>query len=272
MKLAFKKIMLSAAALSLIAALGRGAQGGTPVAPQQQPQSGNAAGAAILQRACSNCHGADAIANYHYESPDGYSDIVNSMIAAGAQMTAEEVPVLVNYLFATYGKKPQGGSAGAAPAAAEDPGKAILEAGCTSCHGLEPLANHVYDTKEPYETLIRNMVAYGAPVTDAQVGPLAEYMLKTYGKKPAAAAAPAAGNAPAAAAAPAAPASAAAGKAILEAGCTSCHGLEGLANHVYTTKEPYESLVRNMIAYGAPVTDAQVPVLVDYMFATYGKK
>lgn len=267
MKSVLGKLTFCAALLSLPAALLM-AQGSTQGGGQQQP-AGNGGGAAILERSCGNCHGADVIANYHYESPDGYRDIVNSMIAAGAQVSPQELPVLVDYLFATYGKKPQGGPTGAAPAAAaNDPGKAILESSCTTCHGLDVLANHAYESKEPYETLIRNMIAYGANVTDAQVTPLAEYMLKTYGKKPAAAA-PAPGNAPAA---PATAASADAGKAILEAACTSCHGLEGLANHMYDAKGPYESLVRNMMAYGANVTEAQVAPLVDYMFKTYGKK
>jgi cytochrome c5 len=102
------------------------------------------------------------------------------------------------------------------------------------------------------------MIGYGAVVSDGQIGPLAEYMLKTYGKKPAAA--------PAAAAAPDP------GKAILESACTTCHGLEGLPNHKHDKKQPYEDLVRSMQGYGAVVTDAQLPVLVDYMFKTYGKK
>ena len=32
-----------------------------------------------------------------------------------------------------------------------------------------------------------------------------------------------------------------------------------MASHVYDTRDPYESLIRNMIGYGATVTDAQVP-------------
>ena len=253
--------------LSAAMALGQGQRGGGAAAgggPQQAGAAGgSAAGAAILGRACGSCHSADVIASYHYESADGYRDVVNSMVSAGAQLTPQELPVLVDYLFASYGKKQAGGAAAPAAAAA-DPGKAILETACTTCHGLDSLASHVYETRDPYESLIRNMIGYGASVTDAQVPTLAEYMLKTYGKKPAAAAAP---TAPTAAAATPDP-----GKAILESACTVCHGLDGLANHSYTSKEPYESLAKSMVAYGAVVTDAQMPALVDYMFKTYGKK
>jgi mono/diheme cytochrome c family protein len=88
---------------------------------------------------------------------------------------------------------------------------------------------------------------------------LADYLLKTYGKKPAATNTAAASTTDP-------------GKAILESACSVCHGLDGLANHNYTSKGPYESLVRSMVAYGAVVTEAQMTPLVDYMFKTYGKK
>ncbi|HZI51635.1 MAG TPA: c-type cytochrome [Terriglobia bacterium] len=237
--------------LSAVIVVGQG--GGQRGGGQQQ------GGAAILERACGSCHAADVIGNYHYESAEGYREVVNTMIDAGARVTPQELPVLVDYLFATYGKKQQ---PGAAPVAATDPGKALLESACTSCHGLETMANHVYDSRAQYESLIGNMIGYGAIVTPAQIPVLADYMLKTYGKKPADAQ-----SAPPASAAAADP-----GKAILEKACTTCHGLEGLPNHAYTSKEPYADLVKSMVAYGAVVPDAQLPALIDYMFKTYGKK
>jgi mono/diheme cytochrome c family protein len=245
--------------LSAAVALGQGGQRGAGQRGGQQQgatAAGNAAGAAILQRACSGCHGADAIANHHFETANEYRDIVNTMVDSGAPVTPQELPVLVDYLFATYGKKPASGATQAA--AGTDPGKAILDAACTTCHGLDGLANHAYESRAPYESLIGNMIAYGANVTDAQVPVLADYLLKTYGKKPAATNTAAATPDP--------------GKAILESACTVCHGLDGLANHNYTSKGPYESLVKSMVAYGAVVTDAQMGPLVDYMFKTYGKK
>lgn len=260
-------LWLSITVLSAAVALGQGGgarggggqRGSGQRGGQQQgaAPTETAAGAAILQKACSSCHGADAIANHHFERPEEYRDIVNTMIDAGAPVTPQELPVLVDYLFATYGKKPPAGAeAQATPTT--DPGKAILDSACTTCHGLEGLANHSYESRAPYESLIGNMIAYGANVTDTQVPVLADYLLKTYGKKPAATNASASTSDP--------------GKTILESACTVCHGLDGLANHNYTSKGPYESLVKSMVAYGAVVTDAQMGPLVDYMFKTYGKK
>ena len=182
MKLASGKTTLWCVAtlLSAVVAFGQAGARGQEGAGQQQGGANNAAGAAILQRACSGCHAADVIGNYKYETADGYREVVNTMIAAGAQVSAQELPVLVDYLFATYGKKP---ATGTAPASATDPGKAILEAACTTCHDLEGMKNHAYTSKEPYESLVKSMMSYGATVSDAQLPALVEYMFKTYGKK-----------------------------------------------------------------------------------------
>ena len=103
--------------LSAAMALGQGAgarRGRRWSATGRVRGSASAAGATILRRACGSCHGADVIANHHYESADGYRDVVNSMIDVGAQVTPQELPVLVDYLFATYGKKPADGAAATA--------------------------------------------------------------------------------------------------------------------------------------------------------------
>jgi cytochrome c5 len=151
---------------------------------QPQTQFPDGPGKAILERACGSCHAADTITQHHFATKDEYRDIVNSMIGSGAVVSPTELPVLVDYLFANWGKKPEGGAA--PPAAAEggpDPGKTILESACSTCHGLDSLANHKYDTKEPYQSLVVNMVAYGASVSEAQMGPLVDYLFKTYGNK-----------------------------------------------------------------------------------------
>ena len=190
MSLLGKKTVLWIALTALSAAIalgqagggqrGGGARGGggAQAAPPQQSRFPEGAGRPILERACGSCHDAGVIANYHFATAGEYKDIVESMIGSGAVVSDAEKPVLVDYLFASFGKKPE---PGAAPAA--DPGKAILEAACTSCHGLDGLVNHVYPTKEPYLSLVDNMIAYGAAVTDAQKPALVDYMFKTYGKK-----------------------------------------------------------------------------------------
>ena len=165
-------------------ALGQGRGGGQQQqAPPAQSRFPEGAGRPILERACGSCHDAGAITTYHFATPGEYKDIVDSMIGSGAQVSDTEKPVLVDYLFANFGKKSDTAAAPAAAAGGADPGKAILESACTVCHGLDGLANHVYPSKDPYQSLVANMVAYGASVSDAQMGPLVDYLFKTYGKK-----------------------------------------------------------------------------------------
>jgi len=167
--------------LSAAIALGQGGgQRGQAAPAPQQSRFPEGAGRAILERACGSCHDAGAITTNHFATPGEYRDVVDAMIGSGAQVSDTEKPVLVDDLFANFGQKP---APGAAPAAAVDPGKAVLEAACTTCHGLDGLANHVYASKEPYLSLVDNMIGYGAPVTDAQKPALVDYMFKTYGKK-----------------------------------------------------------------------------------------
>ena len=159
----------------------RGGGGQAQVAPAPQPSRfPEGPGRAILERACGSCHDAGAITSNHFATPGEYKDIVDAMIGTGAQVSDTEKPVLVDYLFTNFGKKPE---PGAAPAAGVDPGKEILEKACTVCHGLDGLVNHIYPSKEPYQSLVDNMIAYGATVSDAQKPVLVEYMFKTYGKK-----------------------------------------------------------------------------------------
>jgi cytochrome c553 len=153
---------------------------------QQQSKFPEGPGRAILERACGSCHAADVITMSHFATPGEYKDVIDAMIGSGAMVSDTEKPILVDYLFTNWGVKPAGApapapAAGAAPA--PDPGKAILEAACTTCHGLDTMANHVYAEKGGYQSIVDNMIAYGAPVTDAQKPVLIDYMFKTYGKK-----------------------------------------------------------------------------------------
>ena len=173
-------LWIALTSLSAAIALGQGGgqRGGQT---QQQSRFPEGPGRAILERACGSCHDAGAITTNHFATPAEYRDVIDAMIGTGAQVSDTEKPILVDYLFTNYGKKPEPTAAPAAGGA--DPGKEILEKACTVCHGLDGLANHQYTTKEPYRSLVENMINYGAPVSDAQLGPLVDYMFKTYGKK-----------------------------------------------------------------------------------------
>jgi hypothetical protein len=61
-----------------------------------------------------------------------------------------------------------------------------------------------------------------------------------------------------------------AGKHILDRACGACHVVGVVENKRYSTREAYEALVSTQVAYGAAVSPSEAPVLVDYLFRTYG--
>jgi competence protein ComEA len=65
----------------------------------------------------------------------------------------------------------------------------------------------------------------------------------------------------------------AAGKKILVASCTSCHELTEVTKfRGYYTRADWNDIVVTMVKYGATVKEQDVPVLVDYLYSTLGKK
>src|SRR5688572_8522346 len=171
MKSMFQTTTMWVAATILTAAIafaaGQGAQG--PALP-------DGPGKAILERACSNCHGLDAVTKYNLPTRMEYADIVSSMIGAGAIVSKEEEPILVDYLFATLGQKPK-------PTVSDEAAKALVEAACTSCHGLESMKNHVYEKPDDYASIVKSMIDNGATIPPEQVPVIVDYLFKTYGKK-----------------------------------------------------------------------------------------
>ena len=136
-------------------------------------------------------------------------------------------------------------------------GRKILEDSCTSCHGLSALDKFkgTYKAKE-WTDLVNNMKAYGASVSDAQVPVLVDYLTKNFGPKDSGATASS---------------DDAAGKMLLDTACSTCHGID-VIERLNLNKDAWTDVVRNMIGNGAAVTDAQVPVLVDYLVKKYGPK
>jgi mono/diheme cytochrome c family protein len=131
-------------------------------APEVEPQR-------VFVEACGSCHVPTLIGNSHWESFDDYLQLVNRKIGMGASITREQAPELARYLFANFGSPP-------------DPGKAIFESACGSCHALDVMNGHVYSDEAPYRTIVTNMVNYGAGVSGQQVDAFVAYLLRTYGK------------------------------------------------------------------------------------------
>ena len=63
-----------------------------------------------------------------------------------------------------------------------------------------------------------------------------------------------------------------AGRDKVEANCVACHSLDYIiANSPFMNRQVWDAEVTKMIkAYGAPISDADANVIVDYLVANYG--
>lgn len=98
--------------LMLVLALGLVACSKSTPNPTASSSSGNPAattssggatldGKTILEAKCQSCHGL-AVVYGQQQSADGWTQIVDNMIARGAVLTADERTALIAYLAATY--------------------------------------------------------------------------------------------------------------------------------------------------------------------------
>ncbi len=91
-----------------------GAPAGAPAsstkdaATRDRGQNGQAE--AVLQRACTSCHGIDVTVGQP-RSRDEWTDVVSRMIGNGAQLSDDEYALLIDYLAAQHGPSSPNGPA-----------------------------------------------------------------------------------------------------------------------------------------------------------------
>jgi len=76
------------------------------IPPAQSPPSRQIAGSAIFYRTCNTCHSPQVMNSQNFATKEEYSALVGREAGKGASVTRDEIPILVDYLFDTYGKKP----------------------------------------------------------------------------------------------------------------------------------------------------------------------
>jgi len=141
----------------------------------------------------------------------------------------------------------------------EGEGKKIVEDKCTVCHDLTYITKQ-HLNKDEWTDMIKVMVASGATVTDAEMPVVVDYLVKNFG---------AGGGAAGAGGGDSSGLPAGDGKKIVEEKCTVCHDT-GLIVAKRQSKDEWTDTVKIMVASGAMVTDAEMPVLVDYLVKNFG--
>ena len=131
-------------------------------------------------------------------------------------------------------------AAAAAPVAQEALAEEMLQKNCQGCHDLRPIQTSAM-TAEGWTKTIRSMIDNGAEVREADIPVLVKYLVQHHGPLP---------DGP--------------GKSILLNTCTMCHDL-GRIKSGRRSAEEWEETLNSMLNEGAPLSDAEFPVIHAYL-------
>ena len=127
----------------------------------------------------------------------------------------------------------------------EGDGKKAIETACTSCHSLELVTDKQWDQAK-WSDVVKAMTARGAALKDEDTQRVVLYLAKNFGQKDR-------------------------GKELVEGICTQCHELARVKAQQFT-KDEWENTIRGMISEGAPVTDEEFSMIVNYLAKNYGPR
>jgi cytochrome c5 len=125
-------------------------------------------------------------------------------------------------------------------------GEQVINASCNgACHDVRPIHTAAKNEDEWNETVER-MLAQGATISDADKAILLPYLVRTHGPMPD-------GR----------------GKDIVLDVCTMCHDLTRV-KRVRHTPDEWEDLLETMLNEGAPLSDTDFPVVLNYLARNFG--
>ena len=133
--------------------------------------------------------------------------------------------------------------AGAAPVAFQEATlpEVLLQKNCQGCHDLRPIQTSAMDA-DGWTKTIRTMIDdNGAEVREEDIPALVKYLVQNHGPVP---------DGP--------------GKRILLNTCTMCHDLGRIKTGRRSSEEWEETLI-SMLNEGAPLSDAEFPVIHEYL-------
>jgi len=119
-------------------------------------------------------------------------------------------------------------------------GEQIVSQACLSCHDLRPIQMQALDT-DGWTKVVNSMIEKGAQVKKDDVPVVVEYLRRKHPPLPAGA-----------------------GKAIVLNICTMCHDLDRILMHG-ATREEWEDILLSMLNEGAPLSDDDFPVVLNYL-------
>jgi cytochrome c5 len=127
----------------------------------------------------------------------------------------------------------------------DGPAKRTVEIVCSGCHSLDVITNKKWD-RQQWQGSVKVMKEFGARLTKEQASDVVNYLVKNFGNQDR-------------------------GKELVEDVCTYCHGLQKLEGQE-RSREEWRDLIKGMIFEGAPVTDEEFSLTLDYLAKNFGKK
>jgi hypothetical protein len=132
------------------------------VQPSHQPERGEQ----IMNASCRTCHDLRPIDTQALDDK-GWAKDVQSMIDKGAEVSKEDIPVLIDYLVRMHGPLPDG------------PGKEILLNTCTQCHDLQRIRRQGRSA-EGWLEILDAMLNEGAPLSERDLPVLLRYLATNF--------------------------------------------------------------------------------------------
>jgi hypothetical protein len=121
----------------------------------------------------------------------------------------------------------------------------LVETVCSSCHALEVVTKK-QATREEWRDVVQAMVDRGAALKPGEAALVTDYLARTFGKRDRA-------------------------KELVEGICILCHEFARVERQELS-KEEWAGVIKGMLAEGAPLTDEEFSIVVDYLARTYGVK
>ena len=123
-------------------------------------------GERILDASCTSCHDVRPIEVQALDE-DGWTKLVDSMVAKGAEVRVDDVPALVDYLVRYHGPLPDGA------------GKPVLLNICTQCHDLQRVRRR-RSTAGEWQEILEAMLNEGAPLSEQDYPILLGYLARNF--------------------------------------------------------------------------------------------
>src|SRR5262245_41712575 len=120
----------------------------------------------IVNTTCISCHDMRKIQTQALDA-EAWKGIVETMIAKGAMVEKNQIPMLVSYLEDNFGPMPEGN------------GKDLVLQKCTVCHDLKRVRQH-FASPEEWADLLGSMENEGLMINDEEFATLLRYLARNF--------------------------------------------------------------------------------------------